>query len=172
MATGGDVLRSVSRGAIEQFVETLPSSLVGYWPLGSEHNGSDVSGNGLDASVVNVQFVAGVWGSAWFLDGQVRVGDDDRSAIIVPDPGTDSPLDVRLVTMLAWVKPADPYNPPGDRGIIMNKEHQYEFGICNPSHSGSGNCGGVTTLQSAFGPCWSWQVAKIPKCVQFSELRS
>ena len=122
-------MRSVSRGAIEQFVEALPSSLVGYWPLGSEHNGSDISGNGLDASVVNVQFVAGVWGSAWFLDGQVRVGDDDRSAIIVPDPGADSPLDVRLVTMLAWVKPADPYNPPGDRGIIMNKESTYEFGL-------------------------------------------
>ena len=101
-----------------------------------------------------------------------RVGDDDRSAIIVPDPGADSPLDVRLVTMLAWVKPADPYNPPGDRGIIMNKENQYEFGVCNPSHSDSGNCGGVTTLQSAFGPCSNWRVAKIPKCVQFSELRS
>ena len=69
-------MRSVSRGAIEQFVETLPSSLVGYWPLGSEHNGSDVSGNGLDASVVNVQFVAGVWGS---FDGlQETQGDPKR----------------------------------------------------------------------------------------------
>ena len=115
--------------------ESLPNTIVGYWPL--DDDGVDASGHGLDGLPVNAEFVTGLWSAAFYFDG------DD--AVLVPDTGADSFLDVDTVLMLAWIMPAQ-LDVSGDRGIIMNKESVYEYGLEDNS--------GV--LQGAFGPCWRW----------------
>ena len=116
-------------------LKTLPSGLVGYWPL--DATAEDVSGTGLVGTLVAPEFVTGHWGSAFFFDG------DD--ALVVSDTGR-SPLDVTQVLMMAWVMPSQ-YDVAADRGIVMNKESAYEFGL----EDASGR------LQGAFGPgCWRW----------------
>ena len=47
--------------------------------------------------------------------------------------------------MAAWIRPVE-YDVAADRGIIMNKESSYEFGL-------EDNTG---ALQGAFSPCWRW----------------
>ena len=116
-------------------VARLPESLVGYWPL--DYDGMDASGNGNGGQPINAEFVNGLWGAALFFDG------DD--AVLIPDSGTDSALDVDAVLMLAWIMPAQ-LDVSGDRGIIMNKESVYEYGL--QDNSG--------LLQGAFSPCWRW----------------
>ena len=65
--------------------------------------------------------------------------------MLIPDDGEDSYLDVDNVLMLAWIMPAQ-LDVSADRGIIMNKESVYEYGLQDNS--------GV--LQGAFSPCWRW----------------
>ena len=47
--------------------------------------------------------------------------------------------------MAAWIRPVE-YDVAADRGIIMNKESSYEFGLED----------GTGALQGAFSPCWRW----------------
>lgn len=92
-------------------VSTLASSssLVGYWAL--DGDGIDFGPNGLDGVLVAAEFVDGMWGEAFYFNG------DDTVHIV--DNGA-SPLDVDSVLMLAWIMPTH-YATVADRGIIMNK---------------------------------------------------
>jgi len=120
----------------EQVVEPVRLGLVGHWPL--DRSGRDVSGNQLHGRLENgVAFEDGRKGAAARIDAN-----DD--AIRVVDAG-DSLLDVERVTMAAWVNPAS-CDAPHDRGIIMNKESVYEFGLED----------GTCRLQAALTPCWRW----------------
>ena len=116
---------------------SLPSSLVGYWAL--DGDGSDLSGNGLDATDHNGEWVAGMYLQSFRFDG------DDE--LRVP---ANPLLELTKVTMMAWIRPTH-YDVlmQGDRGIVMNKENSYEFGI-------EDNTG---ALQAAFRSnpgCWRW----------------
>ena len=119
-----------------QIQEPVRDGLIGHWPL--DGNGQDVSGNGLHGRAEGgMRWVDGIKGRAARIDAN-----DD--AIRVVDDG-NSPLDVRSVTMAAWVYPLS-CRTPRDRGIIMNKESTWEFGLENNS----------CRLQGAFSPCWRW----------------
>ena len=63
----------VGEGAV--LAPNLPDGLIGYWPLNGD--GTDVSGNGLDAEPLNAEWVSGLSGLAFFFSG------DD--ALTVPD---------------------------------------------------------------------------------------
>jgi hypothetical protein len=112
---------------------SLPSSLIGYWPL--DGDGADVSGSGLDATPSNGEWVAGMYNQAFRFDG------DDELRV------NENPiLELTVVTMMAWVRPVH-YDVSSDRGIIMNKEGSYEFGIEDQTGA----------LQGAFNSgCWRW----------------
>lgn len=117
-------------------VEPVRLGLVGHWPL--DRSGRDVSGNELHGRLENgVAFEQGRRGMAARIDAN-----DD--AIRIVDDGV-SPLDVNQITMMAWVNPAS-CDAPHDRGIIMNKESLYEYGLED----------GTCRLQAAFGPCFRW----------------
>jgi hypothetical protein len=116
-------------------MSSLPDGLIGYWPL--DGDGTDVSGNGLDGEEINAEWVTGAYGLAFHFSG------DD--AILVAESG-DTVLDASNVLMLTWVMPTN-RDVAADRGIVMNKESSYEFGLMD-------NTG---QLQGAFGPgCWRW----------------
>jgi hypothetical protein len=116
-------------------------SAIGHWPL--DGHGRDVSGSGLDGTPINVDWVIGKRAGAAYFSG------DD--AVIVQDIG-DTVLDVENVLMVAWIKPSDRNVGIGgtlavDRGIVMNKDLVYEFGLQDITGQ----------LQGAFGPgCWRW----------------
>lgn len=96
---------------------SLPSSLVGYWPL--DGSGDDLTGNGLTANPTNAEWVAGMYLQALRFDG-------DDELRVNPDPL----LELLKVTMMAWVRPVRyDTQSAGDRGIIMNKENSFECGI-------------------------------------------
>lgn len=84
-------------------------SLVGYWAL--DGNGIDDGPNQLNGVLIAAEFVDGLWGQAFYFNG------DD--AVHVVDNGA-SPLDVDAVLMMAWIMPTH-YATVADRGIIMNK---------------------------------------------------
>ena len=49
--------------------------------------------------------------------------------------------------MIGWIRPVDyAIAYQADRGIIMNKEESYEFGLEDETGA----------LQGAFSPCWRW----------------
>ncbi len=84
-------------------------NLIGYWKLDGDP--VDSSGNGLTGSPENEEWVDGLYGLAFFFNG------DDT--IRVHDAGS-SPLDVNNVLMVAWIMPST-WSFAADRGIIMNK---------------------------------------------------
>jgi hypothetical protein len=124
-------------------LSSLPSGLVGYWPLDGPggmagNQAEDVGPNGLNGELSNAEFVMGRFGDAFFFSG------DD--AVLIAEAEGSHPLDVTAVLMMAWVMPSQ-YDVDADRGIVMNKESAYEFGL----EDNSGR------LQGAFGPgCWRW----------------
>ena len=118
----------------------LPSGCVGFWPL--DGTGTDIAA-GNNAQPDNEEWVKGLFGLAFRFDG------DDALRVPRCNKATAEPwnLDATQVTMVAWIRPqgyAIDYD--ADRGIIMNKESSYEFGL-------SDNTG---KLQGAFSPCWRW----------------
>eukprot|EP01052_Picozoa_sp_SAG31_P013512 SAG31_NODE_812_length_11915_cov_64.697360_16_plen_273_part_01 len=126
---------SASTSALVNELHLPPATLVGYWAL--DGDGTDLSGNGVHGRMINAEWVTGLRNDALFLDG------DD--AFVITDSGR-TPLDVTNVLMMAWVMPSQ-YDVAADRGIVMNKESAYEFGLEDASG----------LLQGAFGPgCWRW----------------
>jgi hypothetical protein len=70
--------------------------------------------------------------------------------INIPDTGSSS-LDVRQVSIVAWINPKT-YNFHSDRGIIVNKESAWEVGLQNITGK----------LQGAAAPgCWRWAGTKV-----------
>ena len=115
----------------------LPSSLIGYWSLNG--NTFDASGNDLHSVAVNGEYAQGLWGDAFFFDG------DDVLVVVDSGAGT-SPLDPQLVLMMAWVFPSARGLTGGSgANIIMNKESVYEYGL-----------DGHGMMQGALSPCWRW----------------
>ena len=114
---------------------SLPGSLIGYWSL--DGDGSDLSGNGLEAVPSNGEWVAGMYLQAFRFDG-------DDELRVAPNPI----LDLASVTMMAWIRPVHyNLNGQGDRGIVFNKETSYEYGIEDDTGA----------LQGAFNSgCWRW----------------
>lgn len=56
-------------------------------------------------------------------------------------------LDLVSLTMAAWIRPVEYALANGaDRGIIINKENSYEFGLQDDTGA----------LQGALSPCWRW----------------
>jgi prepilin-type N-terminal cleavage/methylation domain-containing protein len=112
--------------------------LVGYWTF-DEGTGTiayDYSGNGNNGILVNgPTWTTGKVGGALSFDGV-----DDYVHILDSDS-----LDVRKITMMAWIK-LPSYTCSPDRGIIFNKEGAYEWG----TRCGSGN------LDAAISPNWVW----------------
>eukprot|EP01045_Picozoa_sp_COSAG04_P034558 COSAG04_NODE_7621_length_1096_cov_1.500502_2_plen_249_part_01 len=68
----------LANDAHSAMVDHMPETLIAYWPL--DGNGADLSGNNIGGQPVNAEFVTGLWGSAFFFDG------DD--AVVVPDQGS------------------------------------------------------------------------------------
>lgn len=124
--------------------------LIGFWPL--DGHTLDVSGNGLHGRAEGgMRFDVGRRDEAAVIDANddaVRVVDDGNSL-----------LDARTVTMAAWVYPYS-CRTPGDRGIIMNKESVYEYGLQN----------GTCQLQAAFSPCWRWWGTRAVPANQWSHV--
>jgi hypothetical protein len=97
----------------------------------------DASGSGLHGASTSVEWVTGKYGHAAHFSG------DD--VVVVKESG-NTILDVKTVLMVAWIKPSD-RDVAADRGIVMNKENAYEFGLQKTTGR----------LQGAFGPgCWRW----------------
>ena len=129
----------------------LPSSLVGFWPL--DGDGSDLGPHSMTGTQTGGCFTTGyheaveVCGQNW-VAGKYRIalnfkGDD---GFIVSDPSNALASINAAVTMAAWVRPSQ-YEVCGDRGIIMNKESSFEFGV--EANSGA--------LQGAKNEgCWRW----------------
>ena len=91
---------------------SLPSSLIGYWPL--DGDGTDLSGNGLDATPTNAEWVAGMYLQALRFD--------ERDELTVAD---NPAFATAHVTMMAWVRPVSYATADfgeQSRGIVMNKE--------------------------------------------------
>ena len=127
----------------------LPDGCVGFWPL--DGGGQDLAA-GNNAQPDSEEWVKGLFGLAFRFDGDdsLRVSRCNKAMDPNgPPTGGDGAwnLDLTRTTMLAWVRPqsyAVAYE--ADRGIIMNKESSYEFGLAD-------NTG---ALQGAFSPCWRW----------------
>ena len=127
----------------------LPAGCVGFWPL--DGGGQDLAA-GNNAQPDSEEWVKGLFGLAFRFDGDdsLRVSRCNKAMDPNgPPTGGDGAwnLDLTRTTMIAWVRPqsyAVAYE--ADRGIIMNKESSYEFGLAD-------NTG---ALQGAFSPCWRW----------------
>jgi hypothetical protein len=119
-------------------VELLPSGLVGYWSL--DGDGTEQLGeHGLDASMVNGEWVLGKHGLALVFDG-------DDTLVVVDADGQNAGLNSELMMMLAWVfLPEEGLTGGAGSNIIMNKENVWEYGLDSAG-----------TLQAAFSPCWRW----------------
>jgi len=109
------------RGVNDHLIGQI-ESLVGYWAL--DGDASDSSGNGLDGSVSNPEWVSGVYGLAIAFDG------DDGLVVDVDKMRT---VTIDHVTMAAWVKGESSGNDgttfESSMGVIMNKEVTY--GACS-----------------------------------------
>ena len=117
----------------------LSSELLGQ-PL--DGTGTDIA-TGNNAQPDNEEWVKGLFGLAFRFDG------DDALRVPRCNKATAEPwnLDMTRATMLAWIRPQGyAIDYEADRGIIMNKENSYEFGLAD-------NTG---ALQGAFSPCWRW----------------
>ena len=136
--TGGGMTNVYAAG--EPNPAQLPGGCVGFWPL--DGDGSDIAA-GNNAQPNNEEWVKGLFGLAFRFDGD----DALRVTRCNKDTAGTWSLDLTTVTMLGWVRPQGYDIAYGaDRGIIMNKESSYEFGLAD-------NTG---ALQGAFSPCWRW----------------
>jgi hypothetical protein len=108
-------------------------------------DGRDISGNGLDAQELNIEWVPGVSGLAAFSNGDVVA----LNALYVPDSDI---LDIDNPFMVAWIMRTSNdvssiLRRLGPYGMVMNKEASYQFAVVD----GSGY------LQGAFIPgCYRW----------------
>ena len=126
----GDVLGRFEKG------------LVAYWPM-DEGTGTityDASGDGNSGTLTN--------GPLWQSGSGCKIGSclsfNPASSQYINVNNSNS-LNVSNITMTAWIYLTS-YSCPADRGIIVNKEGQYEWGIrCN-----AGN------LDAAISPNWAW----------------
>ena len=113
----------------------LPSSLVGYWPL--DGDGTDLGRNGMTGMDPMPRWVGGKF------DLAITFG--NGNGFVVPDVGGAMAGITSAVTMIAYVRPTQ-YEACGDRGIIMNKEGSFEYGV--ESNTGA--------MQGAMSACWRW----------------
>jgi prepilin-type N-terminal cleavage/methylation domain-containing protein len=125
-----------------QITTRFETGLVGYWPMdeGTGTTAYDASGYGNNGTLTN--------SPTWQSGANCKVGDclsfNPASSQYINVNNSNS-LNVSTITMTAWVYLTS-YSCPADRGIIVNKENQYEWGIrCN-----SGN------LDAAISPNWAW----------------
>jgi len=116
--------------------------LVAYWPM-DEGTGTityDASGDGNNGTLTNEP----LWqsGSGCKIGSCLSFNPASSQYVNVNDSNS---LNVSNITMTAWIYLTS-YSCPADRGIIVNKEGQYEWGIrCN-----AGN------LDAAISPNWAW----------------
>ena len=117
-------------------VSSLPSSLVGFWPL--DMDGTDLGPHGMTGQDPNPLWVAGKYNLALNFDG----GD----GFVITDPQNALASISAGVTMVAYVRPAA-YEVCADRGIIMSKEGAFEYGI-------ESNTGAMQGAKDT--GCWRW----------------
>ena len=91
--------------------------LIGYWPMdeGSGDTVGDASGNGNDATALDVNWVPGMYGSALEFDGVLSAVDIPYSADMTPTEGA---------TISAWVFPTD-----DSRGLILGQFEAYGMAV-------------------------------------------
>lgn len=136
--SGGGMTNVYAAG--EPDVTLLPAGCAGFWPL--DGSGVDLA-TGNNAQADNEAWVKGLFGLAFRFDG------DDSLRVPRCNKATADPwnLDMTHTTMVAWLRPqgyAVAYD--ADRGIVMNKEGSFEFGLEDETGA----------LQGAFSPCWRW----------------
>ena len=142
--------KSAYAGVSDKLISHI-DSLVGYWAL--DGDATDSSGNGLDGTAANAEWVAGVYGLGIAFDG------DD--GITVPVAQIDA-ITIDSVTMAAWVK-AEAGGRTGatfesTEGQIMNREKSYEMALRSGTgelRAAFGTGGRGTNMPFAQG-CWAW----------------
>jgi prepilin-type N-terminal cleavage/methylation domain-containing protein len=139
---GSDAIYNVFVNSLGSVSGRLEKGLVGYWPM-DEGQGDilyDASFGGNNGRTFN--------NPTWQSFQNCRVGNclkfnpNFSQYVNVTSSNT---LNVPQITMTAWIY-LNSYSCPNDRGIILNKEGQYEWGV----RCGSGN------LDAAISPNWSW----------------
>ena len=124
----------------------LNDNPVGYWKLdeGNGTNANDASGQGHTGVYHNVAFS----NSGPFADSNssIQISSSNSSYVNISEAGNTS-LDVSYITMEAWINPAQ-YSVSHDRGMVINKEDCWEFGL--EDNSGK--------VQSAlYTSSWAWR---------------
>lgn len=114
------------------FCEPIPGVVACY---DFEGNAFDSSGHDLDASTVDVNFVPGHLGSAMQFGATSSAGVGDSTF-----------LDVRAITIEAWIDPSQ-LPAPGNQSDILDVDNQYAFFI-NPDGTLTCDLHGVGTFKS------------------------
>ncbi len=135
--------------AISYSNAVLASIPVGYWKL-DENGGNiaaDSSGYNHAGTYHNVSWVSGPFSNTKAMDIHAA----SSSYVNISESGTTS-LDISpYITMEAWIKPTS-YSVSGDRGMILNKENAWEYGLQD----------GTGALQSAlYTNTWAWRGSSV-----------